>query len=66
MSDQATLDMVWGLIDRIQREEHNITPRAISKIHAILDDCGTNIFPDLSTQTAQAAWLKDRIQRDDR
>ena len=66
MSEQPSSDMVWQLLSRIEREEANITPQAIAKIHAILDDCGTNIFPDLSSQTEQARWLRGRIERDDR
>ena len=65
MTEQASMDMVWALVDRIQREEGMLTPRAIAKMHAVMDDCNTDYFPDLSTQTAQAKWIKQRIDREE-
>lgn len=59
------MDMVWRLIDRINREEANLTPRAISRIHAILDDCRVDYFPDTASQTEQAQWIKERIDREE-
>ena len=66
MSEQPSSDMVWHLLNRIEREEASLTPHAIAKMHAILDDCGVNIFPDLSSQTEQARWLRSRVERDDK
>lgn len=65
MSEQAPMDMVWGLMDRLQREEANLTPRAISRIHAILDDCLVDYFPDTASQTKQARWIQERIDREE-
>lgn len=64
MSEQAPMEMVWRLIDRINREEANLTPRAISRIHAILDDCRVDYFPDTASQTEQAKWIRERIDRE--
>ena len=65
MSEQPSSDMVWHLTNRIQREEANLTPRAIAKIHAILDDCNPDYFPDSGSQTDQAKWVNKRINRED-
>jgi hypothetical protein len=65
MSEQAPMDSVWALVERIHREERNLTPRAIAKMHAILDDCNIDWFPDSGSQTAQAKWIKERAYRDE-
>jgi hypothetical protein len=65
MTEQPSSDMVWHLINRIEREEASLTPRAIAKIHAILDDCNIDYFPDTGSQTEQAKWIKNRINRED-
>jgi hypothetical protein len=65
MKDPATEHQLSALIDRIYRAEKSITLRAIAKMHAALDECETYDFPDLSSQTAQAAWLRTRIDRDE-
>jgi hypothetical protein len=64
--DQATDDMVWGLINRLQGAEgSNLSPRAVARIHEIITQCQTNGYPDRGTQTEQARWLADRMFRDE-
>ena len=65
MTEQASMDSVWALVDRIHREERNLTPRAVARIHAILDDCRVDYFPDSASQTEQARWIRERIDREE-
>lgn len=63
--DTATDDMIWGLINRLQgAEATRLSPRAVARIHQIIDDCQTNAFPDTDSQTEQAKWIIERIERE--
>lgn len=65
MTEQASMDSILVLVGRIHREERNLTPRAIARIHAILDDCRVDYFPDTASQTEQAKWIRERIDREE-
>lgn len=64
--DIATEDMIWGLINRLQGAEgERLSPRAVARIHQVIDDCQSNDYPDRGTQTQQAKWLADKYFTDD-
>jgi hypothetical protein len=56
---------VYGLVSRLERDGHRLTPSAIAKMHAIINDC----LPDMRTEGSQkelSAFVRDRMDRDDR
>jgi hypothetical protein len=65
MLEQATDDMIWGLIRRLQGAEgNNLSPRAVARLHQIIDEYQPDSFPDTESQTAQAKWIAQRIERE--
>jgi hypothetical protein len=65
MEATATENMVWGLVSRIERCGHFLTPRQVDEIHRILTDA----TPDNRTEGTQkdlSAFINDRIERDGR
>ena len=62
--DIATEDMIWGLINRLQGAEgERLSPRAVARIHQIIDDCQ----PDRRSEGSQHELLqlvRERMQRD--
>lgn len=63
MESTATDSMVYGLVSRLERDGHYLTPSAVAKIHAILTDC----VPDLraeGTQKELCALIRERIERE--
>ena len=65
MEATATDSMVYGLVARLERDGHRLTPAAIAKIHAIISDC----LPDMRTEGSQkelSAFVRDRMDRDDK
>ena len=63
--DTATDDMIWGLIRRLQGAEgNNLSPRAVARLHQIIDEYQPDAFPDTESQTAQAKWIAQRIDRE--
>lgn len=62
--ETATEAMVWSIIARLQSAEGDqLSPRAVARIHAIIDDCKVDYFPDTDSQTNQAKWLAERTER---
>ena len=62
--DFATSDAVWGIIRRLQGVDGELlTPRAVAKIHAIIDECQPDNGP-VGNQTEQAEWIRNRIDRE--
>lgn len=65
MEATATDSMVFGLVSRLERDGHHLTPKAVEKIHAIITYC----MPDLRAEGNQkmlCELVKDRVIRDDR
>ena len=65
MEATATDSMVWGLVARIERCGHYLTPRQVDAIHRILTDAA----PDNRTEGTQkdlAEYIHERIERDGR
>jgi len=63
MEAQASDSMVWGVVSRLERDGHHLTPSAIAKLHAIIDE----YTPDLRAEGSQrelAALIRERMQRD--
>lgn len=65
LSDMATDAEVWSLIYRLQGADgQRISSRTVAAIHRIIDQAQPTDFPDLESQTKQAAWIRERIERD--
>lgn len=65
MEAHATEAQVLGLVSRLERDGHHLTPRAMVKIYAILMDC----MPDTRAEGSQkelAELVRERTERDDR
>ena len=63
MDQHASDAMVFGLVSRLERDGHYLTPSAVAKIHAILTDC----VPDRraeGTQKELCALIRERIERE--
>lgn len=63
MEAQATEGMVIGLVSRLERDGHYLTPSAVAKIHQLITDC----IPDRRTEGTQkelSAFVRDRMDRD--
>jgi len=57
-------ESVHRLIDRLcGPDADHLTSKAIAKIHQIIDDSKTDWFPDTASQTKQAEWVAERIER---
>jgi len=37
----------------------------VAAIHRIIDQAQPTDFPDMDSQTKQAAWIRERMQRDE-
>ncbi len=64
MEAHATERMVMGLVSRLEREGHHLTPAAVDRIHKIITDA----LPDTrmeGTQKELTAFVNERIQRDE-
>lgn len=64
MEERATDNELAGLMSRLDRVGHYLTPKAVVRIHAILTDCVPDDRSE-GSQTQLAAFLRDRITRDD-
>ena len=63
MEAQASDSMVWGVVARLERDGHHLTPSAIARLHAIIDEH----MPDRRAEGNQkelAALIRERMQRD--
>ena len=63
MEAHATEGMVIGLVSRLERDGHYLTPSAVAKIHQLITDC----IPDRRTEGTQkelSAFVRDRMDRD--
>jgi hypothetical protein len=65
MEELATESMVWGLVSRIERYGHYLTPKQVDAIHKMLTD-STPDNRDRGTQKDLAAFINERIERDDK
>lgn len=65
MDATANDSMIYGLVSRLERDGHHLTPSAVAKIHAVISDC----VPDRRAEGSQkelAELVRERIERDDR
>ena len=65
MDANASDAMVWGLVSRIERYGHYLTPKQVDMIHRMLTDA-TPDERDRGTQKDLTAYINERIQRDDK
>ncbi len=66
MSDTATDAEVWWLISRLHGiDGQRLSSRSVAAIHRIIDQAQPTDFPDMDSQTKQAAWIRERMQRDE-
>lgn len=65
MDANASDAMVWGLVSRIERCGHYLTPKQVDMIHRMLTDA-TPDERDRGTQKDLATYINERIQRDDK
>ena len=55
--------MIWGLVARLNRDGHQLSVRAIARIHQIIDES----LPDQRDQGSQhdlMQLVRERMQRD--
>lgn len=65
MEAKASEGQVMGLVSRLDRDGHHLTPSALAKMHQILSDC----VPDNRTEGSQrelGQYIKERCERDDK
>lgn len=63
MDQLASERMVWGLVSRLERVGHYLTPRAVARIHEIISEHE----PDNRTEGTQkelAEFIRERMERD--
>lgn len=65
LEDVATDAELWGLISRLQGiDGQRLSSRSVAALHRIIDQAQPSDFPDTDSQTRQAAWIRERIERD--
>lgn len=63
MDAQASEAMVMGIVRRLERDGHYLTPAAVGKIHGIIAEC----TPDRrieGTERQLAAYVRERVERE--
>ncbi len=65
MEAQATEAMVIGLVARIERFGHCLTPRQVEAIHRIITDAQPDTRSE-GTQKQLSEMINERIERDGR
>ena len=63
MEANANEAVIWGLVSRLERDGHYLTPAAVARIHQAITDC----MPDRRTEGTQkelSAFIRDRMDRD--
>lgn len=63
MEAQATEGMLMALVNRIERDGHYLTPKAVERLHAIISEC----LPDQRAEGNQkqlASFIRDRMDRE--
>lgn len=63
MDAQASDSMVWGLVSRIERCGHYLTPKQVDAIHRMITDSMPD-DRDRGTQKQLGELIKDRCERD--
>ena len=65
MEATATEGMVWGLVSRIERCGHYLTPKQVDQIHRIITDAMPDNRPE-GTQKDLSAFINERMERDEK
>jgi len=63
---EATADdrMIDGLVSRLMRSGHHLTPSSVDKIHAIISSNEPDTRIETGSQTEAAKAIKERIDRE--
>ena len=66
MDANASDTVIWGLVHRLERDGHHLTPKAVLRIHQIITDCTPDNRMENGSQTEAARAIRERIERDDK
>lgn len=64
MEAQATDRMVEGLVRRLERDGHRLTPKMIERIHGMITECTPDERTITGTLTEASKAIRERIERD--
>ena len=64
MDATASDNMVWGLVARLERHGHYLTPSQVDKIHAMITDSVPDERTITGTLTEAAKSIRERIERE--
>ena len=64
MEATATDSMIWGLVSRIERFGHHLTPSQVDKIHAMITDATPDERTMTGNLTEAAKAIRERIERE--
>lgn len=64
MEATATDRMVEGLVRRLERDGHHLTPKMVDKIHAMITDAMPDERTITGNLTEAAKAIRERIERE--
>ncbi len=65
MEERATEGQVMGLVSYIERVGLSLPRSTVARIFRIIDEAiDTGNYPEHGNQKEQAAWIRQRIERD--
>ena len=64
MDATASDSMVWGLVARLERDGHYLTPSQVDKIHAMITDAKPDERTLTGNLTEAAKAIRERIERE--
>lgn len=64
MDATASDGMIWGLVARLERDGHYLTPSLVDKIHAIISDAKPDERTMTGNMTEAAKAIRERIERE--
>lgn len=64
MEATATDRMVEGLVRRLERDGHHLTPKMVDKIHGLITECVPDERTMNGTLTEASKAIRERIERD--
>lgn len=63
MDAQASEAMVAGIVRRLERDGHYLTPSAVGRIHGIIAECCPDRRAE-GTQRELSALVRERVERE--
>ena len=64
MDANASDSMVIGLVRRLERDGHYLTPKTVDRIHAMITDCIPDERVSTGSQTEAAKAIRERMERE--